>query len=92
MGWGEVRRLFDLLPALTTADARLSIYGPFKEGGTFTTPSNAAFDAALRTADPRRGLRDIEAVEALAQAAGFARIDDRAMPANNRCVTWRRLA
>ena len=43
-----------------------------------------------RTADPLRGIRDIEAVEALAQAAGLVRIDDRAMPANNRCLTWQR--
>ncbi|HWH81685.1 MAG TPA: DUF938 domain-containing protein [Burkholderiaceae bacterium] len=92
MGWAEVQRLFALLPALTTPGALLVVYGPFKEGGAFTTPSNAAFDASLRAADPRRGLRDIEAVEALAGGAGFARIDDRAMPAHNRCVTWRRSA
>jgi hypothetical protein len=34
------------------------------------------------------GLRDIEAVEALARAAGFLRVEERAMPANNRCVVW----
>ena len=90
MGWDDVQRLFVLLPALTTPGALLVVYGPFNEGGAFTTPSNAAFDASLRATDPRRGLRDIEAVEALADAAGFERIDDRPMPAHNRCVTWRR--
>ncbi len=90
MGWDEVQRLFTLLPALSSADALLVIYGPFNYRGTFTSGSNAAFDASLRQADPKRGIRDVEAVDALAQAAGFTLADDRAMPANNRCLTWRR--
>ncbi len=90
MGWDEVKRLFALLPALLSADGVLVIYGPFNHGGAFTSASNAAFDASLRQADPKRGIRDVEAVDALAQAAGFTLADDRAMPANNRCLTWRR--
>jgi hypothetical protein len=43
----------------------------------------------LRRRSPQRGIRDLEAVDALARAAGLALIDDHAMPANNRCVTWR---
>ncbi len=91
MGWDEVQRLFALLPSMLEPGGLLTVYGPFNEGGAFTSPSNAAFDAALRQADPKRGIRDVEAVDALAQAAGFTLIDDRAMPANNRCLTWRRL-
>lgn len=90
MGWAEVQRLFATLPGLTVAGARLVVYGPFNEGGRFTSASNEAFDRSLRQADPRRGLRDLEAVQALAQAAGFLPIDDRAMPANNRCLVWQR--
>ena len=48
------------------------------------------FDATLRATDPRRGIRDVEAVDALARAAGLVPIDDRAMPANNRLRVWRR--
>jgi trans-aconitate methyltransferase len=92
MGWDEVQRLFSVLPSLLQPDALLTVYGPFNFGGAFTSPSNAAFDASLRQADPKRGIRDIEAVDALARAAGLVQIDDRPMPANNRCITWRRVA
>ncbi len=90
MGWPEVEAFFTGLPALLAADARLIVYGPFNYGGCFTSASNAAFDASLKADDPRRGIRDIEAVNALAQAIGFTLIEDRAMPANNRCVSWQR--
>ncbi len=90
MGWDEVQRLFVLLPSLLEPGGLLTVYGPFNYGGAFTSASNAAFDASLRQADPQRGIRDFEAVDALAGAAGFTLVDDRAMPANNRCLTWRR--
>jgi len=89
MGWPEVQRLFALLPGLMNPGAPLVVYGPFNYAGKFTSPSNAAFDASLRAADPRRGIRDFEAVDALAQAAGLTLVEDRAMPANNRILTWR---
>jgi len=90
MGWPEVERLFAALPEIVADEATLAIYGPFNLGGTFTSESNAAFDASLRARDPRQGLRDAEAVDALARAAGFAHLENRAMPANNRCLVWRR--
>ncbi|MES3015021.1 MAG: DUF938 domain-containing protein [Pseudomonadota bacterium] len=90
MGWAEVQRLFTLLPTLMTDDALLTVYGPFNYNGAFTSPSNAAFDASLRADHPQRGIRDFEAVDALAQSAGLTLIEDRAMPAHNRCITWRR--
>jgi hypothetical protein len=37
-------------------------------------------------------LRDVEAVDALARHAGLHLVEDRAMPANNRCLVWRRPA
>lgn len=92
MGWPEVQRLFAGLPRVLAPGGLLLVYGPFNRGGQFTSPGNAAFDAALRQADPRRGLRDVAAVDALAQAAGLALVDDVAMPANNRCLVWRRTA
>jgi hypothetical protein len=91
MGWPEVERLFAALPGVLDDDATLAIYGPFNLGGMFTSDSNAAFDASLRARDPRQGLRDAEAVDALARGAGFASFESHAMPANNRCLVWRRL-
>ena len=90
MGWPEVERLFAALPGVLADDATLAIYGPFKLGGAHTSESNAAFDLSLKARDPRQGLRDAEAVDALARAAGFAGLEDHAMPANNRCLVWHR--
>jgi cyclopropane fatty-acyl-phospholipid synthase-like methyltransferase len=92
MGWDEVQRLFDALGSLLVEDGIFSAYGPFNEGGRFTSDSNARFDAALRAADPHRGIRDLQAVDALAHAGGLRRQCDSAMPANNRCVSWQREA
>jgi cyclopropane fatty-acyl-phospholipid synthase-like methyltransferase len=90
MGWEDVVRLFDALPRVTSDDAILAIYGPFNYGGRFTSDSNAAFDARLRAQDAGQGLRDFEAVEALARDAGFTLVADHAMPANNRTLVFRK--
>ncbi|CAG0996373.1 hypothetical protein BURK1_02562 [Burkholderiales bacterium] len=90
MGWPEVERLFERLPSVLAADAVVAVYGPFKVGGRHTSESNAAFDATLKAKAAHQGLRDVEAVDALAQGAGLALAVDRAMPANNRCIVWRR--
>jgi hypothetical protein len=92
MGWSEVQRLFEGLAACLADRGLFSAYGPFNVGGRFTSEGNARFDAELRQADPRRGLRDLEAVDALACAAGLQLLADEAMPANNRCVSWQRVA
>ena len=88
MGWTEVDALFAALPAVLTDDARLTVYGPFNYGGRFTSESNAAFDASLKADDPKRGIRDFEAVDALARSIGFTLAEDLPMPANNRCLSW----
>ena len=90
MGWPEVQRLFAALPEVMSDAALLTLYGPFKHQGRFSSASNAAFDAQLRQGDAKRGIRDFEAVDALATVAGLTLLDDRAMPANNRCITWQR--
>lgn len=92
MDWPAVEAFFAALPGVTAPGAMLVIYGPFNRGGRFTSDSNAAFDAALKADAPGRGIRDFEAVDALARAAGFGLVEDRAMPANNRCLVWRRTA
>jgi cyclopropane fatty-acyl-phospholipid synthase-like methyltransferase len=88
MGWDEVREMFRRLPEVMLPGAKLAIYGPFNYQGRFTSQSNADFDAALKHADPRRGIRDAEAVDELADAAGLKLQQDHAMPANNRCRVW----
>jgi cyclopropane fatty-acyl-phospholipid synthase-like methyltransferase len=90
MGWGAVERLFAGLPAVMAPDFKLIIYGPFNYGGQFTSESNAAFDLWLKERGAHQGIRDFEAVDALARAIGLELVEDRDMPANNRCLVWRR--
>lgn len=89
MSWPAVEAFFAGLPRVLERGGVLAIYGPFRYGGQYTTDSNAAFDAMLRERDPQSGLRDFEAVNALAEAAGLALVADHAMPANNQLLVWR---
>ena len=90
MGWPQVQALFAGLPAVTSARALLAIYGPFNHHGRYDSDSNRQFDDWLRARDPVSAIRDAEQVDALAARAGFGLIADIAMPANNRCLLWRR--
>lgn len=92
MSWHEVETLFARLAGALAADATLAIYGPFNYGGSFTSPGNAAFDAWLKERAAHQGIRDFAAVDALARGAGLTLLADHAMPANNRCLVWRRTA
>lgn len=90
MSWRHVQAFFRGVGAVLRPRGWLLVYGPFRYGGHFTTPSNAAFDAALRERDPASGLRDVEAVGALAAAEGLELMADHALPANNQALVWRR--
>jgi hypothetical protein len=68
----------------------LYTYGPYRFGGTFTAPSNAEFDASLRSRDPRWGVRDVVDLEAAAGTHGLALEATIEMPANNHSLIWRR--
>lgn len=90
VSWPLVARMFDLVGANLPAGGTLAIYGPFNYGGQFTSESNRAFDAWLRQRDPASGIRDFEAIHALAQARGLELQLDQAMPANNRTLVFRK--
>ena len=92
MAWAEVQELFARLPTITTSDAKLAVYGPFNTAGHYTSDSNAAFDRSLRATAAHMGIRDVEAVDALARRAGFTLLAGIAMPANNLCRVWQRHA
>lgn len=68
----------------------LFTYGAYKRGGAYTAPSNEAFDQWLKQRDPRFGVRDLEAVEAAAQAQGLALREIIEMPANNLMLVFAR--
>ena len=91
MGWPEVQQFFEGVDAVLATDGVLAVYGPFNYGGEYTSDSNREFDAWLKARDTRSGIRDFEAVDALARESGLTLMDDVAMPANNRTLVWRRL-
>ena len=90
MGWPEVEAFFAGLGPALAEDAVLVVYGPFNYNGAYTSASNRDFDQWLKDRDPRSGIRDFERVDALARAIGLHLVADVAMPANNRCLVWRR--
>jgi SAM-dependent methyltransferase len=64
----------------------LYLYGPFKQGGKHTAPSNAAFDQSLRAQNSEWGVRDLDEVVAVAQSQNLSLLKTYAMPANNLSV------
>jgi hypothetical protein len=86
MSWPYVEILFDRFQTYLNPFATVCIYGPFNYGGKYTSDSNANFDQWLKNRDPLSGIRDFEAVMALAERAGLRLLKDNAMPANNRLL------
>ena len=90
MGWPQVQQLFRHLDAIIQPQGQLILYGPFNIGGDYTSASNADFDQWLKARDPLSGIRDLEAVDALASAIGMRLKEQVAMPANNFLMVWQR--
>ncbi len=89
MSWWHVEQFFaGVGRVLAPRGAALAIYGPFRYGGQYTSQSNAEFDLWLKNRDAASGIRDFEAVDALAQAQGLRLAADHAMPANNQLLHW----
>jgi len=66
----------------------LYLYGPFKQDGKHTAPSNANFDESLQAQNPEWGVRDLDEVVAVAQAQNLSLVETYAMPANNLSVIF----
>lgn len=89
MSWASVERLFQWLPSLLQPGGKAFFYGPFNYHGQFTSDSNARFDAWLKSVASHQGIRDFDAIAALATAAGLTLVEDHPMPSNNRTLVWR---
>jgi SAM-dependent methyltransferase len=87
--WSVAAALFEGAARLLPPSGVLYLYGPFKRAGQHTAESNQRFDERLRAEDPRWGVRDVDDVQALATAAGFAAPEIVAMPANNLSLVFR---
>jgi hypothetical protein len=88
--WSACLALLEGAGRLLAAGAPLVLYGPFREGGAHTAPSNERFDESLRARDARWGVRDLDEVLAEARARGLVHEETIRMPANNLSVVLRR--
>jgi len=90
LSWPQVQKMFEGVGRVLDSGGLLILYGPFNYGGRYTSESNARFDAWLKARDPASGIRDFEALDALAGSQGMRMLEDVEMPANNRILVWRK--
>jgi len=88
--WSAAQALFAGASRHLARGGVLYLYGPYKRGGAHTAPSNEAFDRQLQSRNPAWGVRDMEAVVALAASEGFTCGEPVAMPANNFSLVFRK--
>ncbi|MBN7770977.1 DUF938 domain-containing protein [Marinobacter daepoensis] len=88
MAWEEVEKMFQGIGTCLPAGGAFCLYGPFRHQGEFTSESNRVFDQSLKDNASHMGIRDIEALSELAEAAGLALRDDHLMPANNELLVF----
>ncbi|BAU15000.1 hypothetical protein LEP3755_55560 [Leptolyngbya sp. NIES-3755] len=68
----------------------LYLYGPYKQGGIHTAPSNEMFDESLQLQNPAWGVRNLEDVVTAAEHQKLALLKVVAMPANNLSVVFQK--
>lgn len=90
VAWPAVERLFSGVARVLGAGGTLYVYGPYRYSDRPLEPSNEEFHRLLKVRDPASGIRDFEAVNALAATSGLQLAGDRPMPANNRSIWWKK--
>lgn len=90
MDWSSVEALFEGSSQALREGGLLFVYGPMHVGGQPTGPGNEAFDRTLRQRKAGQGIRDLEAVRALAASCGLIERALYAMPADNRMLVWQK--
>jgi len=88
VAWPRVEALFAGAARVLPPGGVLYAYGPYRYADRPLEPSNREFDRWLKSRDPASGIRDFEAVDALARDNGLHLAGDEAMPANNRSLWW----
>lgn len=89
--WAATEGLMALAESRLATGGLLVLYGPYREAEVPLAASNAAFDESLKSRDPSWGLRDRDAVAALAKAGRLALTRRTEMPANNLMLLFRRV-
>lgn len=68
----------------------LITYGPYAQNGVITPESNVNFDKSLRRQNPEWGLKDIEDLKKIAESCGVTLLKIYDLPANNKCLVWKK--
>ena len=86
VSWRIVHGLLAIAAAHLRRGGDMLIYGPFNEGGDYTSEGNAELDAWLQERDPASGIKDRAVLGALAAEYGFETVEHFRMPANNQLL------
>lgn len=87
--WAATLGLLAGAATCLAAGAPLVFYGPYRQAGVATAPSNEAFDVSLKARNPAWGLRTVGEMSAAAEP-WFALDETASMPANNLMLLFRR--
>ena len=88
--WTVAKTLIYEAGQLLQTDGILYFYGPYRQAGAHTSPSNQAFDQMLHSQNSAWGVRNMEDVSALALDAGFQDPLIIPMPANNFSLVFKK--
>jgi hypothetical protein len=88
--WAATRGLLYGAGRLLQSGAPLYLYGPYRQRGVETAPSNEAFDLSLKSRNPEWGLRNLEDVVEEAGRHGLTLKSVVPMPVNNLSVVLRK--
>lgn len=90
VAWKGVVNLFAGAGRVLPAGGVMYVYGAYRYATRPLEPSNEEFDRWLKARNAVSGVRDYEAVNALAHSNGLTLVEDRAMPGNNRSIWWKK--
>jgi cyclopropane fatty-acyl-phospholipid synthase-like methyltransferase len=90
MDWPSVEAMFAGVGRSLVRDGLFFLYGPFMRAGRHHAASNAEFDAGLQSRGHGMGIRDLDALDRLADSNRLDRIAELAMPANNHTLIFQR--
>lgn len=88
--WSACLGLMAGVGRILPKDGILYLYGPYKQGGKHTAPSNQAFDESLQAQNPDWGVRNLEDVVAVANNHNLILVNTYQMPANNLSVVFKK--
>ncbi len=87
--WSACLGLIAAAGRILSSEGVLYLYGPYKQGGKHTAPSNAAFSEYLQEQNPEWGVRNLEDVVELAKTHNLILQKTEPMPANNLSVVFK---